>query len=208
MFTGIVQGKAQLIDSDKKEGLYTYTFKFPDDQSNTRIGSSVAINGTCLTVVKVDQYQLTFDLMQETLRLTSLGQLKPGDVVNYEHAARIGDEIGGHLMSGHVHCTAPLVAMHTSENNLALIFEVPSEWSRYIFPKGFIGVNGASLTVGDCNAQQFTVNLIPETLRVTTFGDLQEGHLVNIEIDPQTQSIVDTIERVLPTLIRQQAATE
>ncbi|WP_020408782.1 riboflavin synthase [Hahella ganghwensis] len=204
MFTGIVQGKAKLVVAQKQEGLFTYTFEFPEDQSDTQIGASVAINGTCLTVVSKNQRQLTFDLMAETLRLTNLGQLQLGDSTNFEHAARIGDEIGGHLMSGHVHCTAPLKSRRVSENNLALDFEVPPQWSRYIFDKGFIGVNGASLTVGACHETGFTVNLIPETLRVTTFEALIPGDLVNIEIDPQTQTIVDTIERVLPTLAQRQ----
>ncbi len=205
MFTGIVQGKAVLLESIKKEGLFTYTLAFPEDQSSTQVGASVALNGTCLTVVEINREKLTFDLMAETLRLTNLGMLATNSPVNFEHAARIGDEIGGHLMSGHIHCTAELAGIYQKENNLALEFEVPGIWNKYIFDKGFIGVNGASLTVGAVSGNRFTVNLIPETLRVTTFSDLSLGDKVNIEIDSQTQTTVDTIERVLPAMLNPKA---
>ena len=201
MFTGIVQGMATLVNSIRKEGLFTYTLRFPEDQSSTQIGASVALNGTCLTVVKVDQNLLTFDLMAETLKLTNLGDLHESRFVNFEHAARIGDEIGGHLMSGHIHCTATLTRLDASKNNLSLEFEMPERWSKYVFDKGFIGVNGASLTVGSVEANHFRVNLIPETLRVTNFSQLSIGDLVNIEIDSQTQTTVDTIERILPAML-------
>jgi len=202
MFTGIVQGMATLVNSIHRKGLATYTLKFPEDKSSTQVGASVALNGTCLTVVKVDQDQLVFDLMAETLKLTNLGELNESRFVNFEHAARIGDEIGGHLMSGHIHCTARLILLNASENNLALEFEIPERWSKYVFDKGFIGVNGASLTVSAVEANRFTVNLIPETLRVANFRQLSVGDMVNIEIDSQTQTTVDTIERVLPAMLQ------
>ncbi len=134
--------------------------------------------------------------MQETLRLTTLGDLKPGDRVNFERAARIGDEIGGHLLSGHVHTTADIVAIDRPENNCTLEFEVPEAWARYIFSKGYIAINGCSLTIGEVRGNRFNVYLIPETLRATIFGDVSVGDRVNIEIDSQTQTIVDTLARM------------
>lgn len=198
MFTGIVQGTAELVEANHQPGLTTYTFNFPEDKSSTQTGASVALNGTCLTVTSVDSHLLTFDLMAETLRLTNLRDLPAGSRVNYEHAAKMGDEIGGHVLSGHIHCTAILEKVISTENNLALTFSVPENWAKYIFPKGFIAINGASLTVGEVSGNQFTVYLIPETLRITTFENLSKGDQVNIEVDSQTQVVVDTLERVLP----------
>ncbi len=197
MFTGIVQGIAIIEDIAAKPGLSTFAVRFPEDKvGGVAIGASVAINGTCLTVTCQEGSTLHFDAMQETLRLTTLGDLKAGDPVNFERAARIGDEIGGHLLSGHTHTTAKVVEILRPENNVTLWFEVPEEWTRYIFPKGYIAINGASLTIGEVRGNRFNVHLIPETLRATTFGSAQEGQRVNIEIDSQTQTIVDTLARL------------
>ncbi|MDC0662114.1 riboflavin synthase subunit alpha [Marinobacter sp. SS21] len=197
MFTGIVQGIATIAHIDTQPGLQTFGIRFPRAHlDNVTIGASVAINGTCLTVTSQQGDCLTFDAMQETLRLTTLGELKPGDEVNFERAARIGDEIGGHLLSGHIHTTAHCQAIERPENNCILQFELDDEWLRYVFPKGFIAINGASLTVGEVTSNRFNVHLIPETLRATTFSDIQIGDRVNIEIDSQTQTIVDTLARL------------
>ncbi|MGB1949238.1 MAG: riboflavin synthase subunit alpha [Marinobacter sp.] len=197
MFTGIVQGVATIETVSPAPGLNTYAIRLPAGHTGgVTIGASVAINGTCLTVTRQDGDCLYFDAMQETLRLTTLGALGENDRVNFERAARIGDEIGGHLLSGHVHTTATVTTIERPENNVTLEFEVPDAWARYIFPKGYIAINGASLTIGEVTGNRFNVHLIPETLRATTFGDLQEGDVVNIEIDSQTQTIVDTLARL------------
>ncbi|AOY90122.1 riboflavin synthase subunit alpha [Marinobacter salinus] len=197
MFTGIVQGIASVDDVSASPGLSTLVIRFPNDKvEGITIGASVAINGACLTVTRQENNALYFDAMQETLRLTTLGNLKPGDEVNFERAARIGDEIGGHLLSGHIHTAARIVDIQRPENNVTLWFEVPKEWTRYIFPKGYIAINGASLTIGEVTGNRFNVHLIPETLRATIFGKAREGDLVNIEIDSQTQTIVDTLARL------------
>lgn len=197
MFTGIVQGQARVVAVDQRPGLSTLVLEFPEDRvQGVEIGASVSINGTCLTVTRQQGNQLYFDAMQETLRLTTLGDLKEDHRVNFERAARIGDEIGGHLLSGHVHTTATVLHIEASENNLSLTFQVPKEWMKYIFAKGYIAVEGASLTIGTVTEDTFNVHLIPETLRVTTFANLAEGDRVNIEIDSQTQTIVDTLARM------------
>lgn len=197
MFTGIVQGVATVDEVLAQPGLSSFRIRFPEDTlMGVSIGASVAINGTCLTVTRQEDDSLWFDAMQETLGLTTLGSLSPGDKVNFERAARIGDEIGGHLLSGHVHTTAEVVAIERPENNCILHFEVPQGWARYIFPKGYIAINGASLTIGEVTGNRFNVYLIPETLRATTFADSQVGDQVNIEIDSQTQTIVDTLARM------------
>ena len=140
---------------------------------------------------------LLFDLMGETLRLTNLGALHVGDRVNIERAARFGDEIGGHPMSGHIIGTAEVTRVIETENNRQLWFCLPDGLSKYVFTKGYIGIDGISLTVGEVAEEEFSVNLIPETLARTQIGSRRPGDRVNIEIDPQTQVIVDTVERVL-----------
>ncbi|MCL7944974.1 riboflavin synthase subunit alpha [Marinobacter sp. ATCH36] len=197
MFTGIVQGVATIDNLSTEPGLTSFAIRFPEEQVHgVTIGASVAINGTCLTVTRQEGNRLYFDAMQETLRATTLGDLRAGDRINFERAARIGDEIGGHLLSGHVHTTADIVAINRPENNCTLEFEVPEFWARYIFPKGYIAINGCSLTIGEVQDNRFNVYLIPETLRATTFGDASTGTRVNIEIDSQTQTIVDTLARM------------
>lgn len=197
MFTGIVQGIATVNEVITAPGLNTFAIRFPQNSmEGVTIGASVAINGTCLTVTRQEGAILYFDAMQETLGLTTLNELKSGDAINFERAARIGDEIGGHLLSGHVHTTASIVDILRPENNVTLWFEVPDAWARYIFPKGYIAINGASLTIGEVQENRFNIHLIPETLRATTFGSVSPGDTVNIEIDSQTQVIVDTLARM------------
>ncbi|MFL1453266.1 riboflavin synthase subunit alpha [Marinobacter sp. GN3S48] len=197
MFTGIVQGVATIQEVSTAPGLNTYAIQLPADRTEgVTIGASVSIDGACLTVTRQEGDCLYFDAMQETLRLTTLGKLTQGDRVNFERAARIGDEIGGHLLSGHVHTTATVASIERPENNVTIEFEVPEAWARYIFPKGYIAINGASLTIGEVTGNRFNVHLIPETLRATTFGDIREGDVANIEIDSQTQTIVDTLDRL------------
>ena len=201
MFTGIVQGTAEIIDIVEKENFRTHRLRLPATAlEGLSTGASVAHNGCCLTVTRIDGDRVDFDLMQETLRATNLGTLEVGDRVNYERAARFGDEIGGHAMSGHILCTAEVIAVEVSANNHRLRFRLPDAWRKYLFTKGYIGVDGISLTIGEVAGCVFDVNLIPETLERTTLGERRCGDRVNIEIDPQTQAIVDTVERILPEI--------
>ncbi|MEZ9395407.1 riboflavin synthase subunit alpha [Vibrio splendidus] len=198
MFTGIVQGMATLVAINKKELFQTHTIELTDEMvEGLAIGASVAHNGCCLTVTEISGNQIAFDLMQATLRLTNLGQLNVGDKVNVERAAKFGDEIGGHSMSGHITLMANLVDVIKTENNRTLWFELPQEAMKYVLSKGYIGIDGCSLTIGEVEENRFSVHLIPETLNRTLFGSREVGDQVNIEFDPQTQAIVDTVERVL-----------
>lgn len=188
-----------MVAVDKLEDFAHFAIEFPSDKvDNIQIGASVAINGTCLTVTGFQKPILEFDVMKETLRATNLGSLNVGSKVNYERAARIGDEIGGHNVSGHVHTTATIASIEDSPNNRRVTFQLnDANWGKYILPKGYIAVDGTSLTVGEVRANEFSVYLIPETLRVTVFGVKTVGDTVNIEIETQTQTIVDTVERVV-----------
>ncbi|WP_313107737.1 riboflavin synthase subunit alpha [Atlantibacter sp.] len=199
MFTGIVQGMAEIIAIDEKPNFRTHVVALPPQLlPGLETGASVAHNGCCLTVTHIDGNKVSFDLMKETLRITNLGELAVGDKVNIERAAKFSDEIGGHLMSGHIMTTAEVSKILTSENNRQIWFK-PQDASlmKYILHKGFIGIDGISLTVGEVTATRFCVYLIPETLQRTTLGNKKLGQRVNIEIDPQTQAVVDTVERVL-----------
>ena len=198
MFTGIVQGTAEVVAIEEKERFRTHTIRMPAAfLGGLKNGASVAHNGCCLTVTGIVDDQVSFDLMQETLRVTNLGLVQIGDLVNFERAARFGDEIGGHQMSGHILCMATVTRVIHSENNRQVWFQIPQDYMRYIFTKGYIGIDGISLTIGDVDKNTFCVNLIPETLERTNMGIRKEQDRVNIEIDPQTQAIVDTVERVL-----------
>ena len=199
MFTGIVQGIAPIHAITEKDNFRTQVVKLPLEMcKGLEIGASVANNGVCLTVTEINDDLVSFDLMQETLRITNLGALKAGDFVNIERAMQMGTEIGGHILSGHVYCTAIISDIIASENNRQIWFELPNaDIMKYILTKGFVAVDGISLTIGEVKGNQFCVNLIPETLQRTLMGQRKVGDMVNIEIDPQTQAIVDTVERYL-----------
>lgn len=201
MFTGIVQSQAEIISTDVNQGLMRLIIQGDLGLiEQLQIGASIAINGCCLTAVEFFQQQQSsivhFDVIDETLRLTNLGHLSVGDKVNVERSLKVGDELGGHMVSGHIHTTAYLHHVEQTSTNCKLTFTLPKQWRNYVLPKGFITLNGTSLTVGDVVDEQFTVHLIPETLARTNLSALTVGAQVNIECDQQTITIVNTIERM------------
>ena len=198
MFTGIVQGMAEVVAIEEKQDFRRHVVRLPQALTGgIELGASIAHNGCCLTVTEVNDDLVAFDLMAETLRLTNLGALQVGDRVNVERAAKFGDEIGGHAMSGHIICLARVEEVIRSPNNCTVWFSLPAEFTKYVFAKGYIGIDGCSLTIGSVDGNRFCVHLIPETLERTIIQFRQPGDAINIEIDPQTQAIVDTVERVL-----------
>lgn len=198
MFTGIVQGVGKIIQIIDKDKLRSFKIELPKHlMQNLQIGASIANDGCCLTLTGFGDNWVLFDIMQETLSITTLGDKKVGDYINIERSAKYGDEVGGHIMSGHVACTAKITQIIKTETNCTMVIEIPSLFQKYILYKGFIGIDGASLTIGKINDNQFSIHLIPETLAITTLKDKKEGDKVNIEIDSQTQAIVDTVERVM-----------
>lgn len=210
MFTGIVQGVASVAAITDRPGLRSFTLQFPPGFcAGLEIGASVACDGVCLTVTALHEGEerADFDVMQQSLALTSLAGLQQGSRLNVERAARDGAEIGGHPLSGHIDCMGEIAEIRRPENNHVLRIAVPARWMRYIFAKGYIAINGASLTVAEADRQAgwFEVWLIPETLRMTTFGEKGVGSGLNIEIERQTQVFVDTVrdaieERLGPLL--------
>lgn len=200
MFTGIVQGVATIQKIVDQTGLRSIRLGFPPGfDQHLAIGASVATDGVCLTVTKLFENAAEFDIMQQTLSITTLGTYVENASVNVERAAKEGAEIGGHQLSGHVDFVAHLAQIRHSENNVVLRIAVPQAWMRYIFAKGYIAINGASLTIAEANREEnwFEVWLIPETLRMTVFGQKQVGDALNIEIERQTQVVVDTVRTML-----------
>ena len=198
MFTGIVQGLAKIQTIKTGKDFKSLIIQFPSKHLvDLKKGASIAINGTCLTVTNSTHDTAQFDVIQETLSVTNLNTLQPDDIVNFERAAKFGDEIGGHLMSGHIHETVTIKHIRKSEDNHTIYFETPQSFQHYLFPKGFAGLNGCSLTLGEVNQEEFCVHLIPETLRMTTFNNSKVGDKINLEIDSHTQSIVDTVNRIM-----------
>lgn len=202
MFTGIVQGVATVARITDRPGLRSFTLQFPAGfAAGLEIGASVASDGVCLTVTTLHEGAdaADFDVMQQSLNLTTLSALNVGDRINVERAAKDGAEIGGHPLSGHIDFTATVASIRQPDNNHVIRIAVPAPWMRYVFAKGYIAINGASLTVAEANKAEgwFEVWLIPETLRMTTFGDKPPGAALNIEIERSTQVFVDTVRDAL-----------
>ena len=204
MFTGIVQGIARVDAVHSRPGLRSLRLRLPPGlDQDLALGASVAVDGVCLTVTARPGPDLAeFDVMQQSLALTTLAELQVGSCVNVERAARDGAEIGGHPLSGHVDFQATLESVRQPENNHVLRVAVPAPGMRYVFAKGYIAINGASLTVSQTQREAdgsgwFEVWLIPETLRMTSFGDKAAGAALNIEIERATQVFVDTLREAV-----------
>ena len=199
MFTGIVQGLCRVRSVRRERGLMRLTLDMPGLTDDLELGASVAVNGTCLTVTSQQGDVVTFDVIQESLDLTNLGKLQVGGHANVERSFRVGDEVGGHIVSGHVTCAATVALIEAAENERVVWLDVPEEWMKYLHYKGFVALDGASLTISgiDDALGRISVSLIPETIARTTLGRVDVGDLVNLEIDAQTQAIVSTVERVM-----------
>ncbi len=197
MFTGIVAGKGKIV-SIEGDDVIRIVVNFQDVTTDElQIGASVSIDGVCLTVVEFNSSNVSFDVIPETLTLTTIGKRVPGDFVNLERALRMGDELGGHLLSGHIMDMGVVASRVEGEDYLDLHIECTPKIMKYVQEKGYLAIDGISLTVGELSKTGFDLHLIPETLGVTTIGSKQVGERVNIEVDSMTQTIVSTVERIL-----------
>tara|TARA_B100000579_G_scaffold108120_1_gene86100 strand:- start:4393 stop:5004 length:612 start_codon:yes stop_codon:yes gene_type:complete len=198
MFSGIVQGKGKVLKITTKKDHLSLEISFPEGfNKNLNKGASISVDGVCLTSLDDGQKNLNFDIIEETISRTNLGSLKQGSVVNLERSISASSEIGGHLMSGHIHFTGKVKSSLDKKNTKDIAIGFPKKFKKYIFEKGYIGINGCSLTIGKVTESYFFVHLIPETLAITNLGDLVGGCLVNIEIDQNTIAIVETVEKSL-----------
>ena len=198
MFSGIVQGKGKVLKIISYKNHISIEISSPKNfNKNLKKGMSVSINGVCLTSLDDGKKSLKFDVINETLSKTNISKTKKGSIVNLERSITASTEIGGHLMSGHIHFSGKVEKIKTKNTNKDIQINFPKKYKEYIFEKGYIGVNGCSLTLGKVNKNSFYVHLIPETLEVTNLNDLKKGSLVNIEIDQNTIAVVETVKNSL-----------
>lgn len=189
MFTGIITDIGKVIEPGAK-----FVIRTAYDTEKIALGASISCNGCCLTVVSIKENLLEFDLSPETLEKTNLSGLKAGEDINLEQALKVGDELGGHIVSGHIDGISEVVAIKASTENKQIKFKFPLSFGKYIVPKGSVTLNGVSLTVNTVENDIFEVNIIPHTLLKTNLKDLKVGSNVNFEID--------TIARYLEKLIQ------
>ena len=194
MFTGIVQEIGIILEREETDSGISLTIATSESfLEKLTIGASIAVNGVCLTVVEFFGDSVRFDVIPETLRVTNLIKVTKDSRVNLERSLKFGDDVGGHVLSGHISCTASS-RLVKSDDEVELILSCPKEWMNYIFHKGYVAVNGASLTVAKKESDNFSVFLIPETLKATNLHEVLVEDLLNIEVDQTTYAAVKATE--------------
>jgi len=183
MFTGLITDLGEVSDIVSGEGGVRMTITTAYDTGSIAEGASIACNGCCLTALDLKPGQFSVDVSHETLDRTTLGEWQAGRRINLERSLKLGDELGGHLVSGHVDCVAHISGVRPDGESLRYDIKLPKDFARFVAEKGSVGIDGVSLTVNGVTEDSFDVNIIPHTQQVTTFGRLQEGDAVNIEID-------------------------
>jgi riboflavin synthase len=198
MFTGIIRERGKIVSISNK-GTMELVIELKKKLKKVKIGSSIAINGVCLTVTKISGSQYCFDVVEETLRCTNFASLKKGQAVHVEPSAQFGDEIGGHVLSGHISTIATCVSRESVGSSAVFVFSLEKKWIQYIVEKGFLALDGCSLTVHHINTKKhcFSFSCIPETLRSTHFQNLKKGDTVNVELDPSALLLVETVKNYL-----------
>lgn len=198
MFSGIVNGTGKVSKVTSRKDCISIEIMPPKNFNNRlKKGASVSVDGVCLTSLDSGKTKLKFDVIDETLARTNLKLIKKNSLVNLERSITASTEIGGHLMSGHIHFTGEVKKIISKENTKDIVIDFPKKFKQYILEKGYIGVNGCSLTIGKVKNNSFNLHLIPETLSITNLKDLVKGDLVNIEIDQNTIAIVETVKNYL-----------
>ncbi len=198
MFTGLVEDCGVIRGIRRRGEAAAIEIESAVVAADLKIGDSVSVNGACLTVVEISGSRFSVDAVPETLRRTNLGLLAPGGRVNLERALKLGDRLGGHLVSGHVDATG--VISRISKDGIATILTVriPEDLARFVAPKGSVALDGISLTVVDRSGREFTVSVIPHSLAATTLNEKHPGSVVNVE--------VDLVARYLENLLAEQRA--
>ena len=198
MFSGIVSGIGKVSKVTSRKDCISIEIMPPKNFNNRlKKGASVSVDGVCLTSLDSGKTKLKFDVIDETLARTNLKLIKKNSLVNLERSITASTEIGGHLMSGHIHFTGEVKKIISKENTKDIVIGFPKKFKQYILQKGYIGVNGCSLTIGKVKNNSFNLHLIPETLSITNLNNLIKGDLVNIEIDQNTITIVKTVKNYL-----------
>ncbi len=198
MFSGIVQTIGKIESIKDKNHIKTIRIETHGDYlEDIAIGQSVSVDGVCLSLVKKNNEYCEFEAVEETINRTTLGSYKQGTKVNLEKSLKFGDTVGGHFVSGHIHTRGRIVEVELVGESKNILIEIEEKWIKYLTEKGYISVNGASITIGKVSKNTFYVHLIPETLKTTNLDELIYDNYVNLEFDQATIAIVDTTERLI-----------
>ena len=198
MFSGIVQTVGKIESIKDKNHIKTISIETHGNYlEDIAIGQSVSIDGVCLSLVKKNNEYCEFEAVEETVNRTTLGSYKQGSKVNLEKSLKFGDTVGGHFVSGHIHTRGRIVEVELVGESKNILIEIEEKWIKYLTEKGYISVNGASITIGKVSKNTFYVHLIPETLKTTNLDQLIYDNYVNLEFDQATIAIVDTTERLI-----------
>ena len=197
MFSGIVQSLVPVSVFENSKNLVRLTLRLVDSSlvNGLSLGASISVDGVCLTVTRIkeqhDYTAISFDIVQETLEKTTLSSLRVDSLVNFERSLKMGDEIGGHFVSGHISTKGKIVKIEQTDFKYVATIQVSPDWAIFLMDKDYIAVDGISLTqVETSKSGLFRLHLIPETLKRTTMGRKKQGDFVNIEFNPQTQAVV------------------
>ena len=198
MFSGIVQTVGKIESIKDKNHIKTIRIETHGNYlEDIAIGQSVSVDGVCLSLVKKNNEYCEFEAVEETINRTTLGRYKQGTKVNLEKSLKFGDTVGGHFVSGHIHTRGRIVEVELVGESKNILVEIEEKWIKYLTEKGYISVNGASITIGKVSKNTFYVHLIPETLKTTNLDELIYDNYVNLEFDQATIAIVDTTERLI-----------
>ena len=198
MFSGIVQEAGKVIGLAKEKDIYNLSIECSSEFiSDLKKGASISVDGVCLTVKDENPEILRFDLVEETIKRTNFQNIKTGDNVNLERSLKMGDEIGGHPVSGHIQGISKVISIDKRDQSWDVKFSVESFMHDYMLHKGYVAINGCSLTVGEVSNESFMIHLIPETLSITNLFQLEQDSIVNIELDQNTIVIADTVKKYL-----------
>lgn len=198
MFSGIVQTVGKIESIKDKNHIKTIRIETHGNYlEDIAIGQSVSVDGVCLSLVKKNDEYCEFEAVEETINRTTLGSYKQGTKVNLEKSLKFGDTVGGHFVSGHIHTKGRIVEVELIGESKNILVEIEEKWIKYLTEKGYISVNGASITIGKVSKNTFYIHLIPETLKTTNLDELIYDNYVNLEFDQTTIAIVDTTERLI-----------
>ena len=198
MFSGIVQEAGKVIGFVKEKDIYNLSIECSSEFiSDLKKGASISVDGVCLTVKDENPEILRFDLVEETIKRTNFQNIKTGDNVNLERSLKMGDEIGGHPVSGHIHGISKVISIDKRDQSWDVKFSIESFMHDYMLHKGYVAINGCSLTVGEVSNESFMIHLIPETLSITNLFQLQQDSIVNVELDQNTIVIADIVKKYL-----------
>lgn len=198
MFSGIVQTVGKIESIKDKNHIKTIRIETHSNYlEDIAIGQSVSVDGVCLSLVKKNNEYCEFEAVEETINRTTLGSYMQGTKVNLEKSLKFGDTVGGHFVSGHIHTRGRIVEVELVGESKNILVEIEEKWIKYLTEKGYISVNGASITIGKVSKNTFYIHLIPETLKTTNLDELIYDNYVNLEFDQSTIAIVDTTERLI-----------